>query len=126
MLVNGTTDSTSIGTGSLIVKGGLGIAKDLYAGADVNIVGGITAGSIVPTANNTDSLGASNNQYLNVYANNFGEYDLSSARENTRTISYGLNTVMSLSPKEYNNVNYPTRNRVGFIPEEVEEFIPEV
>ena len=71
MLVNGTTDSTSIGTGSLIVKGGLGIAKDLYAGADVNVVGGITAGSIVPTANNTDSLGASNNQYLNVYANNF-------------------------------------------------------
>ena len=45
--------------------------RDRYAGANVNIVGGITAGTIVPTANNTDSLGASNNQYLNVYANNF-------------------------------------------------------
>ena len=63
---------------------------------------------------------------VNVHANNFVEYDLSSARENSRTISYGLNTVMNLSPKEYNNVNFPTRNRVGFIPQEVEEFIPEV
>ena len=71
VLADGTTDATSIGTGSLIVKGGAGVAKSLYVGTNLNVVGGVTAGSIVPTANNTDSLGATNNQYLNVYANNF-------------------------------------------------------
>ena len=71
ILADGTTDATSIGTGSLIVKGGAGVAKSLYVGTDLNVAGGVTAGSIVPTANNTDSLGATNNQYLNVYANNF-------------------------------------------------------
>ena len=71
VLADGTTDATSIGTGSLIVKGGAGVAKSLYVGTDLNVAGGVTAGSIVPTANNTDSLGATNNQYLNVYANNF-------------------------------------------------------
>ena len=63
---------------------------------------------------------------VGVHAGSFGEFDNTSARENARTISYGLNTIMSLAPKEFNYVQSPERNHVGFIAEEVEAILPEV
>ena len=66
-----TTDSTNVSSGSIIAKGGVGIAKKLYVGDATNIVGDVTANNILPQANNTYSIGATNNQYNNVYANNF-------------------------------------------------------
>ena len=66
-----TTDATNVSSGSIIAKGGVGIAKKLYVGDATNIVGDVTANNILPQANNTYSIGATNNQYNNVYANNF-------------------------------------------------------
>ena len=63
---------------------------------------------------------------VGVHAGSFGEFDNTSARENARTISYGLNTIMSLAPKEFNYVQSPERNHVGFVAEEVEAILPEV
>ena len=38
LLVDGTTDATTISTGSIITKGGVGIAKKLFVGSDTNPV----------------------------------------------------------------------------------------
>ena len=40
--VNDTTDSTSTSTGSLIVDGGLGVAKNVYIGAGLSVAGTLT------------------------------------------------------------------------------------
>ena len=71
MLVDGTTDATTINTGSLITKGGVGIAKRLFVGSDANVAGLTTTGNIVPNATTTRNLGTQNEQWLNVYAQNF-------------------------------------------------------
>ena len=58
-------------TGSLITKGGVGIAKRLFVGSDANVAGLTTTGNIVPNATTTRNLGTQNEQWLNVYAQNF-------------------------------------------------------
>lgn len=68
---NNTTDATSISTGSIIAKGGLGVAKKLYVGTDASVSGNIVAGNITPITNNTHSIGVTNNRYDSVYARNF-------------------------------------------------------
>ena len=65
-------------------------------------------------------------QDVGINAGSYSEFDNSSVRENARTITYGLTTVMSLAPKEYNYVHNPERNHVGFVAQEVEQFLPEV
>lgn len=42
-----TTDSTSVGTGSIITSGGVGIAKALFVGTTANIAGAVTLGGAV-------------------------------------------------------------------------------
>ena len=55
---NDTTDATNIGSGSLVVKGGLGIAKDTYIGGklnvanDLNVVGVSTFNSDINVSGN--------------------------------------------------------------------------
>tara|TARA_B100000683_G_scaffold96861_2_gene95631 strand:- start:9280 stop:11313 length:2034 start_codon:yes stop_codon:yes gene_type:complete len=71
LLVDGTTDATTINTGSIITKGGVGIAKKLFVGSDTNVAGLLTTGNIVPNASTTRNLGTTNEQWLNVYAQNF-------------------------------------------------------
>jgi len=71
ILVEGVTDSSSISTGSIITKGGVGIAKKLFVGSDTNIAGLLTAGNIVPNITVTRNLGTQNEQWLNVFAQNF-------------------------------------------------------
>ena len=68
---NDTTDATNIGSGSLVVKGGLGVAKKLFVGNDTSIAGNLVANNITPSTNNIHNLGSTNNQYGNVYANTF-------------------------------------------------------
>ena len=44
LIIQGTTDSTSIGTGAVKISGGVGIAKKLYVGTDLNVAGTGTTG----------------------------------------------------------------------------------
>ena len=70
LLVDGTTDASTISTGSIITKGGVGIAKKLFVGSDTNLSGLTTTANIVPNANTSRNLGTANEQWLNVYAQN--------------------------------------------------------
>lgn len=55
----GTTDSTSVSTGILIVSGGVGIAKALYAAGDCHIVRSNSGGKVQLNVENTDSASGS-------------------------------------------------------------------
>ena len=71
LLVDGTTDASTISTGSIITKGGVGIAKKLFVGSDSNIAGLLTTQNIVPNLTLARNLGTANEQWLNVHAQTF-------------------------------------------------------
>lgn len=69
--VNDVTQSDTISTGSAIFKGGVGIAKNLNIGEDLNVTGLITTQNIVPDGNNTRNLGNSGTKWANIYSTTF-------------------------------------------------------
>lgn len=71
VLVNGTTQSTTIGTGSLITKGGVGIAKNLNVGGNTQVTGITTLANTIPDGNNTRNLGTITSKWQNIYATTF-------------------------------------------------------
>ena len=71
LIVQGTTDSTSIGTGAVKISGGVGIAKKLWVGTDLNVAGTSTTGTIVPSATQTHTLGTSTSRWSQVDAVEF-------------------------------------------------------
>ena len=71
LIVQGTTDSTSIGTGSVKISGGVGIAKKLWVGNAVNIAGTTTSASFEPSATQTFNLGSSEKRWQTVHAVQF-------------------------------------------------------
>ena len=71
LIVQGTTDSASIGTGSVKISGGVGIAKKLFVGTDLNVAGTSTTGSVLPSATQTHSLGSSDARWSQVHAVEF-------------------------------------------------------
>jgi microcystin-dependent protein len=66
LIIQGTTDSTSIGTGAVKISGGVGIAKKLYVGTDLNVAGTGTTGTIVPSATQTYNLGTADKRWASV------------------------------------------------------------
>jgi microcystin-dependent protein/cytoskeletal protein CcmA (bactofilin family) len=60
-----------VGTGALIVKGGVGIAKQLRVGDTATFEDDITVKNIITVNNNTYDIGTVTNRFLNVYANSF-------------------------------------------------------
>ena len=58
-------------TGSIIARGGVGIAKKLWVGSDAHLAGLTTTGNIVPNVTVTRNLGTQNEQWLNVFSQNF-------------------------------------------------------
>ena len=71
LIVQGTTDSASIGTGAVKISGGVGIAKKLFVGTDLTVAGNSTTGSILPAATQTYSLGSSEKRWASVNAVEF-------------------------------------------------------
>jgi len=71
LYVDAVTDSVSVGTGALIVKGGVGIAKQLRVGDTATFEDDITVRNIITVNNNTYDIGTVSNRFLNVYANSF-------------------------------------------------------
>ena len=69
--IDGTTASTNFGTGSLIVKGGTGIAGDLNIGGTINVQGDTETRNIIPDVTNTRNIGSLANKFAGMYATNF-------------------------------------------------------
>ena len=71
LIVQGTTDSASIGTGAVKISGGVGIAKKLFVGTDLSVAGSSTVGSITPISTQQYSLGTSDKRWSTVHAVEF-------------------------------------------------------
>ena len=71
IVVNDLTQSSSVGTGSIVTKGGLGVAKNLYVGSALDVIGDISSNNIIPKSNNTADLGSAANNFKTVYATTF-------------------------------------------------------
>ena len=71
VLVNGTTESTVFNNGSLVVKGGAGIARNLNVGGDSKISGILTTSTIIPDDFNVRDVGSPAAKYRNMYATTF-------------------------------------------------------
>ena len=69
--VTSTENSLSIGTGSIVTTGGLGIALNAYIGGDVDVGGVLQTGNISPDSNSVRNIGTSINKYDQVYATTF-------------------------------------------------------
>ena len=64
-------NSTSIGTGSIITTGGIGVALNAYIGGDVDVGGILQTGNIAPDSPSTRNIGTVNNKYDQIYATTF-------------------------------------------------------
>ena len=69
--IDSTTQSETIGTGSIVTKGGLGVAKNVYTGGTLNVTGTSTLSDLMPTAHNTYSLGTASIKWKNIYSTAF-------------------------------------------------------
>lgn len=76
LTVNSTIQSSNTGTGSIVVKGGAGIARNLNVGGDLNMsnsgsAGAIISGNIVPDQSLTRNIGSTAFRYDQIYAQTF-------------------------------------------------------
>ena len=71
IVIDGTTASANFGTGSLVVKGGAGVAGDLNIGGTVNVQGDVETRNVIPDVTNQRSVGSQANKYQGIYATNF-------------------------------------------------------
>ena len=69
--IDGTTASTNFGSGSLIVKGGAGVAGDLNIGGTINVQGDVETRDIIPDITNIRTIGSLANKYTGIYATTF-------------------------------------------------------
>ena len=69
--MDGTDQSTTFGNGAVVIKGGVGVARNLNVGGLVKIDGAVTAGNVIPNANNIRTLGSELVRWQAVYANSF-------------------------------------------------------
>lgn len=71
LYVSGTEQSSTIGTGSVVIKGGVGIARNLNVGGTAQILGVTTLANTIPDGNNTRNLGSPTSKWQNVYSTTF-------------------------------------------------------
>jgi hypothetical protein len=91
--ISNTNQSTNKDNGALIVKGGVGIEKNLNVGGASSIAGITTFGSnVLPFNNGTQNIGSIDNRWATIYANTFngaivGNADSATKLQTARTIS---------------------------------------
>lgn len=68
---NSTAESTTIGDGSIIAKGGVGIAKNLNVGGTTTLNNTLNSQNITPDINNLRTIGAATNKYATIHATTF-------------------------------------------------------
>lgn len=100
--IDGTTASTNFATGSLIVKGGAGIAGDVNVGGAVSIIGETETRNILPDVTNQRTIGSPSNKYSNIYATQFeGQFignltgNISGTSQTADKLSSSTNFVMA-------------------------------
>ena len=71
VIINSTTQSTTINNGALQVRGGAGIRQNLNVGGQTKLLDLLTSNSIVPDDTNIRDLGSSTRYYRNTYSTNF-------------------------------------------------------
>jgi len=71
LLVDGATQSDTFSSGAVVIKGGVGIAKNLNIGGNVTIEGGTQVKNLTPDLNNQRILGTELIRWQAVYANTF-------------------------------------------------------
>ena len=71
VIINSTTQSTTINNGALQVRGGAGIRQNLNVGGQTKLSDLLTSNSIVPDDTNIRDLGSSTRYYRNTYSTNF-------------------------------------------------------
>lgn len=69
--VESTLNSTDINDGSIVTKGGVGIAQNLNVGGATSITGILTTNNIAPDQTGIRNIGTVNNKYDQVYATTF-------------------------------------------------------
>lgn len=69
--IDSTINSTDINTGTIITKGGIGVAKNAYIGGNIDVGGILQTGNIVPDLNSTRNIGNTVQRYDQVFANTF-------------------------------------------------------
>jgi len=71
VFINGTNQSTSISTGAITTKGGVGIAKNLNVGGDSSFANTVTFANVIPDGNNTRNFGSPESKWQTAYATTF-------------------------------------------------------
>ena len=71
LLVNGTTESTTINNGALKVAGGAAIKRNLNVGGETTLSNILSTNAVVPDDNNIRDIGTSENNYRFVHAQRF-------------------------------------------------------
>ena len=71
LLVNGTTESTTINNGALKVAGGAAIKKNLNVAGETTLSNILSTNAVVPDDNNIRDIGTSENKYRFVHAQRF-------------------------------------------------------
>lgn len=87
----------------------------------------ITASGLIPSTDNSYSLGTTSRRWSEVWSVN-GTIQTSDARlkEQISDINYGLNEIMKLRPVTYRWKQDPSQLKVGLIAQEVQQVVPEV
>lgn len=73
--ITSTSDSSALGTGSLVTAGGASVAKTLRVGTGANVTGTITSNNILPSTNNAFDIGSESFRYKTIFANTVGNLD---------------------------------------------------
>ena len=109
---SGTTQATSTTTGTIITAGGAGIAKNLYVGGDLNVVGNLIIGGTTTTvyAQNlsvSDNMIYLNNGVLTTIINAVGNgSSVVYTTQETHNYIIGMSvTITGVSPTAYNLSN---------------------
>ena len=71
LIVDGLTQSVNTNSGSIVTKGGVGIAKNLNVGGNSRFANLMTLGNAVPDGNNTRNFGSPTARWQTVHATSF-------------------------------------------------------